>query len=105
MSKLADTSHELGALSPSPRFMPPDWKPPAPAWSATFAQQATPVVMAYFGTQLKSTDSTEPEHQVPKFLGGTDAPANVERAIYVDRAGFRNFLSSTYWIDPTRYES
>ena len=29
-----DGSHEFVALAQSPRFMPPDWKPPAPAWSA-----------------------------------------------------------------------
>jgi aldoxime dehydratase len=105
MSKQPDTSHELVALSPAPRFMPPDWRPPAPAWSASFARQATPVVMAYYGTQLKSADAVGAERRLAKFFESIDAPANVETASYVDRAGCRNLLSSAYWTDPVRYES
>jgi aldoxime dehydratase len=104
MSKQPDTSPELVALSPSPRFMPPDWKPPEPAWSASFSQQTTPVVMAYFGTQLKPGDSARAELQIDEFFDSADAPVNVETAIYVDRGGCRNFLSSAYWTDPARYE-
>jgi aliphatic aldoxime dehydratase len=105
MSKQAGPLHELVALSPSPRFMPPDWKPPAPAWSASFAQQATPVVMAYFGIQLRSADASPDELKIHRFFESPDAPANVETATYVDRAGYRTFLSSAYWTDPARYAS
>jgi hypothetical protein len=105
MSKQAGTSHELVALSPSPRFMPPDWKPPASAWSASFAQQATPVVMAYFGVQLDSFDSPSAAFSLRKFFDAADTPANVETANYRDRAGRRNLLSAAYWTDPARYES
>src|ERR1700756_4637472 len=98
MSKQPNTSPELVALSPSPRFMPPDWEPPEPAWSASFSQQTTPVVMAYFGTQLKPGDSARAELQIDEFFDSADAPANVETAMYVDRGGCRNFLSSAYWI-------
>jgi hypothetical protein len=98
-------SHELVALVQSPRFMPPDWKPPIPAWSASFAQQATPVVMAYFGIQVNPSDSPRINDTLQRFLDGPDAPANVESATYFDRAGFRTLLLSAYWTDPVRYES
>jgi aldoxime dehydratase len=104
MSRQPAGSAELVALAPSPRFMPPDWKPPAPAWSASFAQQATPVVMAYFGTQIKPPDPPRIGDTLRKFLDGPDAPANVESAAYADRAGFRTRLLSAYWTDPARYE-
>jgi aldoxime dehydratase len=104
MSKQPAGSAQLVALAPSPRFMPPDWKPPAPAWSASFAQQTTPVVMAYFGTQIKSPNSQLIGDTLRKFLDGPDAPANVESATYADRAGFRTRLLSAYWTDPARYE-
>lgn len=99
------TSRELVALAQSPRFMPPDWKPPAPAWSANFAEQKTPVVTAYFGIQLNPSASQEIDDRLQKLLNGTDAPANVESATYIDRAGFRTLLLSAYWTDPARYQS
>jgi aldoxime dehydratase len=98
------TPQEMVALTHSPRFMPPDWKPPAPAWSASFAGQSTPVVMAYFGIQLKTSGSPGIDDTLRKFFDGP-IPANVERATYVDRAGFRTLLLSAYWTDAARYES
>lgn len=99
-----DESIELVALSPSPRLMPPEWRPPAPAWSASFAQQATPVVMAYFGTQHPS-DPSSSGSPVNRFFDGAAGPANSEAAIYVDRAGYRTILSYAYWTDPARYKN
>jgi hypothetical protein len=103
MSKQPDTGPELVALLPSPRFMPPDWKPPAPAWSASFAQQTTPVVMAYFGTQ--SNPAVSPTDIIRDFFADPDAPDNIEFAKYADRAGFSTLLTSAYWTDPAHYES
>jgi aldoxime dehydratase len=105
MNKQPDESPELVALSPSPRWMPPDWKPPAPAWSASFVQQATPVVMAYFGTQIHPSESSLVDVRVDKFFEGASAPANAEVATYVDRAGYNTLLWCAYWTDPVRYES
>jgi hypothetical protein len=85
--------------------MPPDWKPPAQAWSASFTQQATPVVMAYFGIQTNPAIGPQNDIQIRQFFTGTDAPANDEAATYVDRAGFRTVVLSAYWTDPARYES
>jgi aldoxime dehydratase len=104
MSKKLDEQRALVSLSPSPRFMPPDWKPPAPAWSVSFAPQTTPVVMAYFGTQFESHDHERLGSQMDKFLDCADAPVNIEGANFVDRAGYRNFLLSAYWTDPVCYE-
>jgi hypothetical protein len=56
MGKELDQPASLISVSPSPRNMPPDWTPPAPAWAVSFAEQSTPVVMAYFGTQFESHD-------------------------------------------------
>jgi hypothetical protein len=105
MSKQPETSKELVALSPSPRFMPPDWKPPAPAWSMSFAPQTTPVVMAYFGIQINPSLAPREKLQMRKFFTGPDCPANDETATYVDRAGFCTLLSSAYWTDLAHYES
>ena len=86
--------------------MPPDWKPPAPAWSASFAATGDTVVMGYFGTQINPSVSPRNDTQIREFLfTGSDAPANDEAATYVDRAGFRTLISSAYWTDPARYES
>jgi aldoxime dehydratase len=83
--------------------MPTDWKPPAPAWSASFAQQTTPLVMAYFGTQLKSSDHSRFRSPVD-FLDRAETPDNLEHAYFIDRAGCRNLISSAYWTDPARYQ-
>src|SRR5580698_9343849 len=104
MSKEADKPRELYALIPSPNRMPPDWKPPAPAWSASFAQQTTPVVMAYFGTQFESRDDRLPRPRVQKFFTSADAPDNLENATFRDREGCYNLVSCAYWTDPARYE-
>src|ERR1700677_1439270 len=104
MSKEPSEQRGLVSLTPSPRNMPPDWRPPAPAWAASFSQQTTPVVMAYFGTQFESDDSEQRAHRVDEFLNRADAPDNVESARFFDRAGRRNLITSAYWIDPARYE-
>lgn len=104
MSKETDKSRELYALTPSPRHMPPDWKPPAPAWSASFTQQTTPVVMAYFGTQFGASDREQHPSLMQEFLLSADAPDNIESASFVDRSAQRNLISSAYWTDPARYE-
>jgi hypothetical protein len=90
-------------LSPSPRNMPPDWTPPAPAWAVSFAHQTAPVVMAYFGTQLESGVSGMHTTPVEEFFDTVDAPRNFESATYVDRAGRSNLITAAYWSDPASY--
>jgi hypothetical protein len=93
MNQQLDESPELVAFSQSPRLMPPDWRPPAPAWSASFAQQTTPVVMAYFGIQINPSASPPVDGLVDRFFEGAGAPANAEAATYVDRAGYQTTRS------------
>jgi aldoxime dehydratase len=104
MSNDEDQTRELYALTPSPRHMPPDWKPPAPAWSASFARQATPVVMAYFGTQLEANSHERFDALMQEFFAFANAPDNIESAAFDDRAGRHNLISSAYWTDPAIYE-
>lgn|SRR5215813_13159929 len=94
----------LIALNPSPRQMPPEWTPPAPAWSVSFAHQSTPVVMAYFGTQFEREPTSPIKPPMHEFLIGADAPRNFESARFVDRAGRSNLITAAYWTDPASYE-
>jgi aldoxime dehydratase len=104
MSKTPNELSGLVSLTPSPRQMPPDWTPPAPAWAVTFAQQSTPVVMAYFGTQLESRDKKRIVQPIHEFFNCADAPRNCESARFVDRAGCSNLITAAYWTDPASYE-
>src|SRR5271167_4945940 len=103
MSKAPIEPRPLVALSPNPRNMPPDWKPPAPAWAISFSQQSTPVIMAYFGTQF-AADADQREHRVDDFFDCADAPDIVEGASYADRVGHRTLITSAYWTNPASYE-
>jgi len=93
----------LISLSPSPRNMPLDWSPPAPAWAVSFAEQATPVVMAYFGTQLESRDQKRLTPPMNEFFDCADPPENFENARFVDRTGCSNLITAAYWTDPASY--
>ncbi len=104
MSNQSGRPREVVALARNPRRMPPDWSPPDPAWAASFDAQATPVVMAYFGTQLPEGDAAPRAHRIREFFGGEHAPSNVESASYLDRLGRRTLVSAAYWTDPARFE-
>jgi aldoxime dehydratase len=104
MSKELNGSSSLISLTPSPRNMPPDWTPPAPAWAVSFAQQSTPVVMAYFGTQLESHHQERCAPQMHEFFECADAPENFESARFVDRTGCSSLVTAAYWTDPAMYE-
>ena len=104
MSKGSDDHRGIVSVARSPRRMPPNWQPPAPAWANSFAQQSTPVVMAYFGTQLGSRDDERLGDRTCEFFDGADAPINLERSKFVDRAGCRTLISAAYWTNPASYE-
>jgi len=101
-----ETSNAKGlvALSSAPKNMPPDWTPPAPAWGSSFAHQATPFVMAYFGAQFGPDAQARPAPPVHSFFDSVDAPVNFESAWYTDRIGSTNVITAAYWTDPTSYE-
>src|ERR1700683_5741593 len=104
MSKESDDHSGVVSVARSPRRMPPNWQPPAPAWATSFAQQSTPVVMVYFGTQMGSHDDERLGDRICEFFDGTDAPVNLERSKFVDRAGCRTLISAAYWTNPATYE-
>jgi aldoxime dehydratase len=105
MSKSTDQHSGLVSIARLPRRMPASWEPPAPAWAASFPMQSTPVVMAYFGTQLGSPDpGSIVEQRIYEFFDCADAPQNVESAKFTDRSGCRNFISAAYWTNPASYE-
>jgi len=56
-------------------------------------------------TQFESHGHERLGSEMDKFLDCADAPANVESASFVDRAGFTNLLLSAYWTDPASYET
>jgi hypothetical protein len=103
MGKKLNEPDALISLSPSPRNMPLDWSPPAPAWAVSFAEQATPVVMAYFGTQLESRDQKRLTPPMNEFFDCADPPENFENARFVDRTGCSNLITAAYWTDPASY--
>jgi aldoxime dehydratase len=103
MSKEGRESGELVFLNPAPRNLPPDWTPPAPAWAVSFEHQKSPVVMAYFGTQVESRAQQRPA-PAREFFDCADAPLNFESARFVDRDGWSNFITAAYWTDPASYE-
>lgn len=104
MSKDLKEPGELVSLNPSPRNLPPDWTPPAPAWAVSFARQSKPVVMAYLGTQLRPGAQERMAPRMHEFLVGPDAPGNFESARFVDRDGYSNLVTAAYWTDPASYE-
>jgi hypothetical protein len=38
------------------------------------------------------------------FFDSADAPVNLERSTFVDRAGYRTLISAAYWTNPASYE-
>src|SRR5215469_5938186 len=98
---MGSSRDEIVSLVRSPRGMPPNWRPPAPAWSNSFADQHSPIVMAYFGSQ--SPDGA-PADRVGHFFDSPEGPTTVERSKFVDRAGVGNHLCAAYWTDPATYE-
>ena len=90
-------------LMKTKKSMPPDWTPPAPAWAADFSATAGTVVMAYFGTQLRS-NSSDHYAVLGKFLNAEDGPVNVEHAKFADRSGVDTIITAAYWRDPSDYD-
>ncbi len=87
---------------------PADFTPPYPSFSARFAAKTKRVVMAYFGVQCPQL--SEPALLAPTLaelreqLAAEDGAGHVDRATYVDEAGFTTVLVIAYWDDPERYD-
>ncbi|MEV6872195.1 phenylacetaldoxime dehydratase family protein [Amycolatopsis sp. NPDC051128] len=85
---------------------PPGWQPPYPSFVARFAPSVTQVAMAYFGVQYRA--GSEPPI-VRTALAGIDAacadgPGHVDRARYVDEAGYETIVRIAYWDDVSEHE-
>ena len=95
-----------------PRTLPTrkgaDFQPPYPSFSARFPERTLRVVMAYFGVQYPGT--TAPPAAADALaalladLSGGDGAGNVERAHYVDEAGFGTQLVIAYWDDVETFD-
>ncbi len=75
--------------------MPPDWKPPAPAWQSVWNDTSDPLISGYFGIQ--ADDSTPLDRWADHAFSWEHAPTSVERGRYVDQQGITNYLYVAYW--------
>jgi aldoxime dehydratase len=87
----------------------PGWQPPYPSFVARFAPSVTRVAMAYFGVQYRS--ESEPPAIVRTALADLTAasanangPSHIDRARYIDEAGYLTVVSIAYWDDLARHE-
>src|SRR5215469_1045979 len=91
-----------------PRRIADDYNPPYPSIVARFDPALTRVVMAYFGVQYR--DESDPTGAIKALKEIADAfdsyrgPGSLDRATYVDEAGFTNILNVGYWPDPNDFD-
>src|SRR5262245_30469294 len=88
-----------------PKRMPPDWQPRGPAWSAVFGDDVQQVVMAYFGVQSATAETPPAMAHLEAILARSTSPDHVERARYIDEAGFTTTVVIAYWLDAHRFDS
>ncbi len=86
------------------------FRPPNPAYSARFSPEVVEVVMAYFGVQHRQdADAATVARARAELddlaarLAGTDGAGQVDRARYVDEAGYTTTVLLAYWVDPERH--
>jgi aldoxime dehydratase len=85
--------------------------PPYPSFSARFRPSVRRVVMAYYGVQHRD-DAPDALRRAARdrlaglrtTLGSTDGAGSLDRATYVDEAGYRTELLIAYWDEPERYD-
>lgn len=78
--------------------------PPYPAWVARFADSVDGVVMAYFGIQSQGRVSDAAFLPIEERLSETDGPRHVDRARYVDNAGYDTRIVIAYWDEPQAFD-
>ena len=88
--------------------MPPNWKPPVPAWSASIQSDCQEVIIGYFGYQIKDDQqATEPTGFLKWFtqlLKIENAPIHTERGRVIDDHGYLNGYFISYWDSETTYK-
>ena len=87
----------------SRKKMPEGWNPPAPAFAADFSAKPGTMVMAYFGTQVRS-GGHDHYRTINGFMKAADAPGNVEYAKSIDRKGIETIITAAYWPNPEAFE-
>ena len=75
--------------------MPPDWEPPAPAWTSRWADGDGSLLAGYFAVQ--GGDVAPLQDWAEEALFGDQAPPRVERGRYLDALGVENRLYIAYW--------
>lgn len=75
--------------------MPPDWRPPAPAWESRWEDSGDPLVTGCFGIQGDSPSLLDA--WVASAFTGTHAPLAFDQGAFVDAKGVANHLYIAYW--------
>lgn len=79
-----------------------DFQPPFPAWTARGLTEEAELVMGYFGVQWHG-ETSPGAATASRILGDLarrlkdGGAANIERASFVDSAGYRNEVAIAYW--------
>jgi aldoxime dehydratase len=80
------------------------YQPPYPAWVARFADSVEGVVMAYFGVQSATDVPAAALAPIFERLAATNGPRHIDRARYVDQAGYDTRIAIAYWDDPAAFD-
>jgi len=89
------------------RRVPDDYAPPFASPVARFDSGLKQVVMAYFGIQhpvLHSRAAREGMDRLESDMQRPDGPRHVDRASYVDEAGYYSLINIAYWSDPQAFD-
>ncbi|PRX47074.1 aldoxime dehydratase [Prauserella shujinwangii] len=98
----------LATTRTRPARREPGWSPPYPSYVARFAPAVTSVAIVCFGVQHRT--ASEPADvraalaELAEASADPDGPGRLDRAAYVDEAGYRTVLGLGYWDDPGRYD-
>ena len=83
-----------------PLRMPPDWDPPVPAWSSTFADSVSEVAMCVIGFQ--HADDQQTDEFLVALKGLTDGVDIADFAFCEGVGGLRQTVGIFYWTDPRK---
>lgn len=89
------------------KHAPGTYTPVAPAFSARFRPDLQAVVMAYLGVQSRAADDESARallDDLRQRLGSANGPDEVDRARYVDVAGYTTVISIAYWTDSDAFD-
>jgi aldoxime dehydratase len=96
--------HRLTQERSIERRVPESYEPPYPAWVARFSDAVEGVVMAYFGIQAERPVPANAFASIEAQLRADSGPRHVDRARYVDEAGYDTRIAIAYWDDPASFD-